>query len=182
MRILFGTDHFYQNTAGSTNFLKALAKGLAGKGNEVFIIVPSKTIKNTIAKEGKITIYGIRSVVIPEIIYPFKFRIPITAGSNKIRKIITEVKPDVINIQDHFMIGSKIAKEAKKLNIPIIGTNHFMPENFIHYFYRPNFARPIVKKLFWKAFVRVYKQLDMITVPTKTASNLIKNLGFNIPI
>lgn len=182
MKILFGTDLFYQNVSGSANFVTQLAKGLIAKGHEVFIIAPSKTFKNTVAKEDNITVYGIRSVVIPEMIYPSSFRIPVTAGSNKIKTIIKEVNPDLINIQDHFMIGSKIAKEGKKLGIPLVGTNHFLPENFIHYLYPPKFAKNLVKKLAWKVFVRVYKHLDVITTPTKTAASLIKDLGLKNPI
>lgn len=182
MKILFGTDLYYQNVVGSSNFIRRLTNGLVEKGHEVFIIAPSKSFKNTAVKEDGITVYGIRSVIIPEMIYPSKFRIPITAGSNKIKAIIEKVNPDVINIQDHFMIGSKIAKEAKKLGIPLVGTNHFMPENFIHYLYPPAFAKKIIKKLAWKAFIRVYSQLDIITTPTKTAADLIKNLGLKNPI
>lgn len=182
MKILFGTDLFYQNVAGSINFVTGLTNGLAARGHEVFIIAPSKSFKNTVTKEDGITVYGIRSVVIPEKIYPSQFRIPITAGSNKIRKIVEEVRPDVINIQDHFMIGSKVAEEGQKLKIPIVGTNHFMPENFIHYLYPPDFAKKMIKSLAWKAFIRVYKRLDIITTPTKTAAELIKSLGLKNPI
>lgn len=185
MKILFGTDLYYQNIAGSINFIQQLTKGLAADGHEVFLIAPSKTFKNTVTKEGNITIYGIRSVVIPKAIYPAKFRIPITAGSTRIKTIIKEISPDVISIQDHFMIGSKVAKEGRKLGIPVTGTNHFMPENFIHYFYPPRFANKLIKNLAWKTFIRVYKHLDIITVPTKTAAELIKNLGLKnsiIPI
>ena len=185
MKILFGTDLFYQNVVGSVNFIQQLARGLVRNGHEVFVIAPSKQFKNTLYKEGDITVYGIRSVSIPEIIYPANFRVPVTATSNKIRTIIKEVNPDVINIQDHFMIGNKIAKEGKKLGIPIVGTNHFMPENFIHYLYPPEFAKKLLKKLAWKAFIRVYRQLDVITTPTKTAADLIRSLGLKnliIPI
>lgn len=182
MKILFATDLFYQNVSGSANFITQLAKGLIVKGHEVFIIAPSKTFKNTVAKEDGITVYGIRSVVIPEMIYPSSFRIPVTAGSNKIKAIVEEVNPDLINIQDHFMIGSKAAKEGKKLGIPLVGTNHFMPENFIHYLYPPSFAKNLVKKLAWKAFTRVYKHLDLITVPTKTAASLLRNIGLKNPV
>ncbi len=182
MRILFATDLFYQNVSGSANFIKRLAKGLGSNGHEVFLIAPSKQFKHTLGIEDDITVYGIRSVTIPDIIYPSNFRIPLTAGSAKIRTIIKEIKPDVVNIQDHFMIGSKTAKEGRKLNIPVVGTNHFMPENFIHYLYPPAFAKKLIKKLAWKAFTRVYKHLEVITTPTKTAADLIRDLGLKNPI
>lgn len=182
MKILFGTDLFYQNVTGSINFIQQLTKGLIKNGHEVFVIAPSKKFKNTVNKESDVIVYGIRSVIIPKVIYPSDFRIPITVGSSKIRSILKEIKPDIINIQDHFMIGSKIAKEGRRLGIPIIGTNHFMPENFIHYLYPPKFAKEMVKGLAWKSFIRVYKNLNIITTPTKTAADLIKNLGLKNPI
>lgn len=181
MKILFGTDLFYQNVAGSSNFIRQLTLGLIKKGHKIYVIAPSKSFNNTVSIEDGITIYGIRSVVIPEAIYS-SFRIPITAGPNKIRRILKDISPDVINIQDHFMIGAKVAKEARKLGIPVIGTNHFMPENFIHYLYPPRFGRKVVKKLAWTTFLRVYKHLNLITTPTKTAADLIKNLGLKNPI
>lgn len=182
MKILFGTDLFYQNVAGSSNFIRQLTQGLTKRGHKVYVIAPSKNFRNTVSYENNITVYGIRSVVIPEAIYPSHFRIPITAGSNKINKILKEIKPDIINIQDHFMIGNKISKEARKLGIPVIGTNHFMPENFIHYLYPPKFAKKMVKKLAWTTFLRVYKNLNLITTPTQTAADMIKKLGLKNPI
>lgn len=181
MKILFGTDNFYPNVNGSANFTYELIKGLVRNGHEVFVIAPSKKFKNTVIKDRGITIYGIRSVMIPNMIYP-SFRIPITAGSTRIRAIIEKTNPDVIHIQDHFMIGSKTAKEGKKLGIPLVGTNHFLPENFIHYFYPPKFVKKTLSRFAWKQFIRVYKHLDLITTSTKTAANLIKNLGLENPI
>lgn len=182
MKILLGTDLYYQNMAGSVNFIRQLTNGLVKDGHTVYLIVPARKFKDTVTKEDGMTVYGIRSVVIPEIIYPSNFRIPVTAGSTTIRGIINQTKPDVIHIQDHFMIGSKMAKEGKRFGIPLIGTNHFMPENFIHYLYPPDFAKKLIKDLAWKVFIRVYRQLDVITVPTKTAADLIKGLILDKPI
>lgn len=182
MKILIGTDLFYQNIAGSVNFIRQLASGLIKDGHQVFVIAPSKKFKNTLTKENDITVYGIRSVIIPDVIYPSQFRIPVTVGSMKIRSIIEEINPHVINIQDHFMIGGKVAKEGKRLGIPLVGTNHFMPENFIHYIYPLKFARKPISKLAWRQFINVYKNLNLITTPTKTAAQLIINIGLKNPI
>lgn len=182
MRILFGTDNFYPNVNGAANFTYALTKGLVESGHDIFVIAPSRKFKNTLTKQGGMTVYGIRSVAIPKIIHPARLRIPLNINPITIKAIVEEINPDVVHVQDHFMIGSKIAKEGKKLKIPLIGTNLFMPENFIHYLHPPGFAKKLIKKLAWGAFIRVYKQLDVITVPTKIAADLIKNLGLKNPI
>ena len=52
-----------------------------------------------------------------------------------------------------------------------------MPENLTHYLHLPKFAEKKLKKLSWNYFSWVYKRLDIITTPTKTAAKLIENLG-----
>lgn len=184
MKILLGTDNFHPTVGGVANFTDALAKGLAKNGHHVTIIAPARKFKDTVSKHNGITIHGIRSVKIPKIIYPSGMRISLTINSLKVKKIIEEIKPDVIHIQDHFMIGDCAAKMGRKLRIPTVGTNHFMPENFIHHFYPANFdfvEKPL-SSLVWKHLINVYKQLDVITAQSKTAANLIKNLGLKNPI
>lgn len=182
MKILFGTDNFYPNVNGAANFIYGLIKGLIKKGHDIYVIAPSKKFKDTFKKQDKLTVYGIRSVKIPKIIHPAQLRVPLTINSFRIKKIIEEVRPQVIHIQDHFMICSRVVKTGKKLGIPIVGTNHFMPENFIHYLYTPDFAKKSVSKLVWKQFINVYKNCNLITTPTKTAASLIKNIGLKNPI
>lgn len=182
MRILFGTDNFYPNVNGAAIFSYQLASRLAGNGHEVSVIAPSTKFKHTVTKHAGMTIYGIPSLMIPKIIYPGGMRVPVIISPGRIGQIVKEVSPQIIHIQDHFMIGSKVASLGKKLSIPLVGTNHFMPENVIHYFYPPKFAKRSLSKLAWKQFTAVYKNLNYITTPTKTAAGLIQNLGLKNPI
>lgn len=187
MRILIATDNFYPNVNGAARFTYMLAKGLTEAGHNIYIAAPSKKFKYTFAKHDGITIYGIPSIGIPKIIHPSGIRIPLplTIDPATIRELLKKVNPDVIHIQDHFVIGDMIAKMGRKLGIPQIGTNHFMPENFIHYLHPPDFAKKPLSRLAWKQFISVYKQLNLVTTPTKTAAGLIENLGLKssvIPI
>lgn len=182
MKILFGTDNFYPNVNGAANFTYALTKGLAESGHDIFVIAPSIKFKNTLTKHEGIIVYGIRSVAIPKIIHPARLRIPLTINPTTIKAIVEEINPDVIHVQDHFMIGSKVVDAGRNLRIPLVGTNHFLPENFIHYFYPPNFVKKPLSKFAWKQFINVYKHLDLITVPTKTAASLLRNIGLKNPI
>lgn len=182
MRILFGTDNFYPNVNGAANFTYALINGLVERGHDIHVIAPSQKFKNMVTRNNGITVHGIRSMMIPKIIHPSGLRISLPVSSIKIKKMVEEIKPDVIHIQDHFILGSKVANAGRKLGIPMMGTNHFMPENFIHYLQPFNFAKIPLSKIAWKAFINVYKNLDLITVPTKTAALMIKNLGLKNPI
>ncbi|MDO8576802.1 MAG: glycosyltransferase [Candidatus Daviesbacteria bacterium] len=182
MKILFGTDNFYPNVNGSANFAYELAKGLVKNGHNISVIAPSRKFKYTITKHEGMTIYGIHSVMIPKIIYPSGIRIPLVLNPAGIKTLVKQINPEVIHIQDHFIIDSTIARVGRKLGIPLVGTNHFMPENLIHYFYPPGFAKKPLSKFAWRQFINVYKHLDLITTPTKTAAQLIENLGLGKPI
>jgi glycosyltransferase involved in cell wall biosynthesis len=177
MKILFGTDNFYPNVNGAAHFSYELAKGLAKSGHEVSVIAPSRKFRFTVTKHQGITIYGISSVMIPKMIHPAGIRIPVTITPQKIKEIIREVNPQIVHIQDHFMIGNVLVNTARKMHIPLVGTNHFMPENFLHYLLPPDFAKKPLSKFAWKQFINVYQHLDIITTPTKTAAGLIKSLG-----
>lgn len=182
MKILFGTDNFYPNVNGSANFSVNLAKGLVKAGHEAVVIAPSEKFKHTVTRYGGMTIYGIPSVMVPKIIHPSGIRIPLEINYTKLGTIIEEVRPDIIHIQDHFMIGYRVARIGRKLGIPVVGTNNFLPENFIHYFHPPSFVKKPLSKFGWWQFINVYRHLNLVTTPTKTAANVIKNLGLKNPI
>lgn len=175
MKILIATDTYYPSVNGASYFTQRLATMLAKRGYEVFVFAPGRSLKDTISVHDGVTVYGIRSIGIP--IHPH-FRVsPLFLARKTIKKFVQEIGPDIIHIQNHFMIGKGAAMAAQELNIPIMGTNHFMPENLVHYFHLPEFVEKRLKKFGWHQFAQVYKYLDAIATPTKTAARLIENLG-----
>lgn len=181
MKILFATDNFYPNINGAANFTLELARGLVENGHTVTVIAPAQKFDYTVAKHEGIIIYGIPSVMIPPIIHPAKNRIPFV-DSLSIEKIIKKVQPQIIHIQDHFFIGSQVVSIGKKAGIPIIGTNHFLPDNLIHYLHPPIFAKQPLTKLAWKQFTNIFNKVDIVTTPTSTAARIIRNSGLKTPV
>jgi glycosyltransferase involved in cell wall biosynthesis len=175
MKILIATDTYHPSVNGAAYFTYRLAGALAQKRHEVFVICPSKLFKNTIVDEDGVMVYGVRSIAIP--VYQ-NFRIaPLFLSKGSIEEIIKNISPDVIHIQNHFMVGKGALITAKKFAIPIMGTNHFMPENLVHYFHLPKFAENWLIRFGWKQCVEVFEQLDSVTTPTKTAAELLRRAG-----
>ncbi|MDO8676323.1 MAG: glycosyltransferase [Candidatus Azambacteria bacterium] len=176
MKILIATDTYYPNVNGAAYFAYRLANALAKRGHNVFVTCPSQIFKNTVSNNNGVTVYGIRSVHIP--VYQ-NFRIsPLVISTKTIQRLFKEISPDVVHIQNHFMIGKGVAITAKKLGIPVMGTNHFMPENLVHYFHLPKMIENWLKNFGWKQCIKVFEQLDYVTTPTKTAAELLKKAGF----
>jgi len=174
MKILIATDTYYPDVNGAAYFTYRLATTLVKRGHNVFVMCPSRSFKNTVSNDNGVTVYGIRSISIP--VYR-NFRISPPFISGRIRGAVKEVAPDIVHIQNHFLIGKEAVNAAKKLGIPVMGTNHFMPENLVHYLHLPRTAERWAQKLAWRQCVRVFEQLDFVTTPTKTAVALLKNAG-----
>lgn len=183
MRILVASDTYYPDVNGASYFTQRLAAGLAKRGHQTFVMAPARILKDNISTRDSVIIYGIGSIGIP--IYP-NFRVsPLFLIRKAIEKHIKGIQPDIIHIQNHFVIGREVALAAQKFNIPIIGTNHFMPDNLVHYLHLPDFAEKKLNEFGWHEFSQVYKRLDAITTVTKTAAKLIEKLGLEkdvIPI
>lgn len=177
MRILIATDTYHPSVNGAAYFTYRLANILAKNGHDVFVMCPSQSFTNTVSNDDGVIVYGIRSIHIP--VYK-NFRIsPLIFSKKTIQMAVKEISPDIIHIQNHFMIGKRVAIFGKKLGIPVIGTNHFMPENLVHYFYLPKIAEKWLKNFGWRQCIKVFEQLDFVTTPTKTAADLLKKVGFS---
>jgi glycosyltransferase involved in cell wall biosynthesis len=175
MRILLATDTYYPAVNGASYFTQRLAQGLARLGHEVAVMAPGRALRNEVVRVDGVTVYGIRSIAVP--IYPDLRVSPFMLARRAVRHYVRAFRPDVIHIQNHFMIGKQVAGAAHKLHIPIMGTNHFMPENVTHYFHLPAFAEGWLKRFGWHQFARVYRRLDLVTTPTRTARSLICDMG-----
>jgi glycosyltransferase involved in cell wall biosynthesis len=144
---------------------------LEAKGHEVAVIAPSESIYFSEKKIDTITVYGLPSL---PIFYYQNIRVPISVlMKTRIKEIIRNFKPDIIHIQDHFAISSMVVNVNKIFNIPIIATNHFMPENITILVPGDNWKQK-VENFLWKGFSKVYNQVNLVTTPTEFGGRLIR--------
>jgi 1,2-diacylglycerol 3-alpha-glucosyltransferase len=172
MKILISTDTYFPQVNGASYFTQRLAYNLQKHGHEVRVIAPSQTLKDTDTVINTVRVFGVHSY--PVLFYP-KFRFCVLFFKNKfVRKIIADFQPDIVHIQGHFSISRMVVKIADETRIPIIATNHFMPENIIHYLPFHSLVGAPIKKWAWKDFSKVFKSAGVITSPTATAARLIQ--------
>jgi len=177
MRILIGTDTYYPHANGASYFTQRLARGMVDAGHEVLVICPSDSIKNHYTEHNGVKMFGIRSI--PVMFYKdFRFAPPgfITKA---IDEVVTDFKPDVVHIQSHFFVSRVVLDVAQAHGLPTVGTNHFMPDNFLPLF---PVAKGTVRKLGWDAMKKVFVRFDVVTTPTESAAKLLKSVGFPKPV
>lgn len=176
MRILIGCDMYYPQASGAAYYSYRLSVELAKAGDTVVVIAPSLEFKDSGEDIEGVHVYRLKSL--PILVNKAARMSPAPIMRSKIHKIIEDFQPDVVHVQSHFLIGKTSAEEARSLGIAVVGTNHFMPENLVHYLHLPEFAERQIIKLGWRMFKDVYNHVDIVTTPTETAAKLLKKVGF----
>lgn len=177
MRILIASDLHWPNINGVATFGRNLAQGLADAGHEVLVIAPSQTGKKYEEIDRNHRVMRTSSVVFP---FYQNFRISISPY-REVKRIVEDFEPDVVHIQTPMGIGRAAVGCAKKMEIPLVATNHAMPENLVDNLrLLAPFSRPINYIL--KEFgARFYNNADFVTLPTEAAINMLKGDSFKAP-
>lgn len=176
LRILLGADTFPPNVNGAANFASRLAAGLVERGHNVQIQAPAFDRHHGAFLEKHDGAEFIVHRVTSWRWFPhdwLRFMLPWTLQANTSR-IVDLVKPDVIHIQSHILVGRGLVKQAKKRGIRIIGTNHFMPENMINHTRLPHFLRKMAIGMAWKAAAHTFSQCEAVTSPSRTAADFLE--------
>ena len=177
LTILIAADTYPPHVNGAAQFGYRLAKGMTSRGHEVHVLAcrPDKGKSFTeFRTEG--TVHRIRSHSVPTHEY---FRITFPWEIKKeISLLFDRVKPDVVHIQSHYMIGEHVLYEAERRGVRIVATNHFMPENLNPFLPFPQWFKDIVGRISWKDMGKVMGRADVVTTPTPLAAKAMHQHAF----
>ena len=171
MKILIAADLHWPTINGVATFSRNLAKGLADRGHEVIVIAPSQRRSGRGSEEidGNHVIKRTMSVPFP--LYQ-NFRISV-APQREVKKIIEEFEPDVVHIQMLLGIGQATMRYAQRYNIPVVTTNHAIPENLLD---NIRMLAPVSKQLSYlitEYGARFHRKADFVTMPTQAAIDML---------
>lgn len=176
LRVLIGADTFPPDVNGAAIFTSRLAAGLANRGHDVHVEAPAFGRKHGRFIEehegAKFTVHRVYSWRW----YPhdwLRFVLPWRSQAHAAR-ILDEVKPDVVHIQSHLVVGRGLARQAALRGIRVVATNHFMPENLIQHTLLPKFLRKPVIRAAWLDAAKTYHLVESITVPTRKGAEFLE--------
>ena len=179
MKILIAADLHWPTINGVATFSRNLAQGLAARGHEVIVIAPSQRRTGLTEEEWDNNYLVKRTMSVP---FPFyqNFRISVSPR-REVKRIMEEFEPDVVHIQMLLGIGQATMRYAKMYNIPVVTTNHAIPENLMD---NIRLLAPVsgpINKLITEYGARFHAKADHVTMPTQAAIDMLTKGRDDLP-
>ena len=177
MRILIASETYRPAANGQAVFTTQLAEGLAAAGHHVMVVLPSDRLRGSTRWQN-----GVRLAYLPAIPigFPDSYFAPIVRPYAE--RLIKSFKPDVVHIQDHYPFCRSFAAVARRHGLPTMGTNHFVPENVIHYILPVKLGRRLMTRFLWWTMLSCYRRLDAVSAPSKTAIAILDEQQIDVPL
>ncbi|MBF4992887.1 glycosyltransferase [Arthrobacter gandavensis] len=169
LTILIACDTYPPHLNGAAQFGFRLAQGMHRRGHNVHVLAPSPQGGPSHSEtDGPWTVHRLRSHGVPTHEY---WRICLPWEIKKhISTLLDKVKPDVVHIQCHYMVGEYTLYAARKRGIRVVATNHFMPENLDPFLPFPKWFKRIVARNSWRDMGKVMGRAAVVTTPTPLAA------------
>ncbi|MEU1971365.1 glycosyltransferase [Microbacterium sp. NPDC019599] len=177
LTVLIGADTFAPDVNGAARFAERLAAGLVARGHDVHVVAPSVTHFKSgrfreVVEGEEMTLHRLPSWRW----YPhdwLRFVMPFRSKFYA-RRVLSEVKPDVVHIQSHIIIGRGLTRIARKRGIPVVATNHVMAENVLDFTILPASWTRYAVKLAWEDAARTFGMTRAVTTPTRKAAEFLE--------
>jgi 1,2-diacylglycerol 3-alpha-glucosyltransferase len=178
LRILIASQ-IYSDGNGQGGFTLRLAENLVKQGHRVKVLMPSD-----LPKSYSVTINGVQvekiAAIHLSVLHPAVYVTPFPAS--RVKRIFQDFAPDIVHVQDHYFLCMAVAREARKRRLPLIGTNHFLPENLLPFLIRSPLLRNLTSRVLWKIMLSVFNQVDSATTPSHAAANILRNQDIRFPV
>jgi glycosyltransferase involved in cell wall biosynthesis len=185
MKLLLVADQYYPPTlGGSAITIRRLAHGLAERGHDVTILAPgTQGLRNYVERDGQTTVVRARAVP----------ALHLATNTNKdsaprltilpeslVEHTIESLRPDLVQLVTPTIMGSAALKNARRLGIPVVASNHGIPDNLIPFKVdRDWLAYKIFDNVYWSEVISFLNQVDFVTAPTNLACDMLTERGLD---
>ncbi|NBV42416.1 glycosyltransferase family 4 protein [bacterium] len=180
MKIVIASEAYYPLIDGGAVAEHNLALELHKRGHEVHIIAPSENFRDWTEPDQGTTIHRLASHPIPFVKNDHRLA---WRPQKKINQILHRIKPDVVHIHNPFPIGKATLNYCGKMGIPVIATNHWLPENITTFMAKFRFLNNLnfLVRWNWKFISDFHNKCQFVTSPTQTAIDLMTENGLTAP-
>jgi 1,2-diacylglycerol 3-alpha-glucosyltransferase len=170
MRIAYLTQPYPPMVSGASIVAEQLAKAMAARGHQVFVIAASETGKPYTERTQNLTVLRLNSIR-----NPLRVNQRIMFMQRRaVLQALYRFKPEVIHVHEPLQMGLVGLRYAKGTNIPITMTSHQLPWFVAPYMPNIPGLRVWTEKQVWKVARWLAAQYTIVISPTKTISNIIR--------
>jgi 1,2-diacylglycerol 3-alpha-glucosyltransferase len=180
MRIAITGQTYYPGNNGQAIFTIHLAEGLARAGHEVHMLVANSRFRYDYERINGVHVHKLRALNLEWLFHPEAYLGLLPIG--QIRAIFHQNPPEIIHLQDHYFLSRDVTLVARGMRIPLVGTNHFLPENLLPYLQILPLPRRLKIWILWKLMLWTYNTLRLVTTPTATAARILARVGIRVPV
>lgn len=178
MRILQSSLFYPPHLNGQSIFVKNLAEGMANRGHEVIVLVPSEP-----GFPGSELCNGVYLERAPALklawIHP-DLRMPIFPG-RLIKRVFDQFQPQIVHAHDPSPFSQAVIREAHRRGIPVMITHHSGPDVTAPYLTAKNLViMKGIQWMAWKLVVAHLNQADLVTVPSQYSANMLAGHGVHV--
>ena len=168
MRILIANDQHWPMKSGVATAARTQAQGLAAMGHEVLVLAPSQNGKSSQERDENYDITRIRSLPLP---FRKNLRVSVTYD-RELRQVIESFRPDIVHVHTQLTVGLSTLRVAAQLGIPVVATNHVMPDNMIKNIKALTPVKRPATYLMNEYGILLYKGARRIIMPTESVLGL----------
>ena len=169
MRVVLAGQTYLPSTNGPAVFTTNLAEALTAHGHQVLALIPSPEGRWHRERRG-----GVELCALPAVVSK-RSGVAVTAFPNRrIGRLLDAFAPEVVHIQDHYPTSRAVLAESLRRRLPVVGTNHFVPDNLALQLPRLRWAHGAVEAVLWWTVRSVYGRVELATAPSETAARLLR--------
>ncbi len=177
MKVLVVTESYWPNTDGGALFERRLVLGLTQRGHTVNVWAAGTKWRSYIEPDGP---YAIHREKAARFWFNRKYKVSYWPWLSA-RRLIRETRPDVIHIHNAYFMGLAAMFWARHYNVPVVATNHFMPENALLNLRVIEGLQQPLERLIWSYLISFHNRASFVTSPTPTAVKLLVDHGLKVP-
>lgn len=178
MKILLVTESYWPNADGGALFERRLTLGLVSRGHKVSVWAPGTRFASYTESDGPYQIFRERAITFWA---NKKYRVSFMPFWHA-RRLIRTQHPDIIHIHNCYWMGLAAMFWARRYKVPVLATNHFMPENALLNLKGTDVLYKPLHQAIWSYLVSFHNRANYVTSPTPTAVKLLVDHGLRVPV
>jgi glycosyltransferase involved in cell wall biosynthesis len=167
------TDFYYPWIGGPSAAIRNLGRGLVERGHRVALLAPSPDGPFARESDGDIDVTRV-----PTVRAPIGYKLRMALPPRGVAAWLDRHSPDVIQIHHPFPLSVAAAFGARHRGIPVVATNHTIPQCSLWGIQKVPLAYGAATWAFAAWLRLVLRSADIVTTPTGTAAGMLRAAGY----